>query len=188
MAKKPNSDKPAGESKLPSIMRLLAKLCSVLAGVALLVLFAASIDFGFLNLTGALSEFAVVPFAVLAVCLLLGALLNMKIAASDRELAEDVCSQLAQQVEAKLSAVDERINGYLGAEFSRLKEENEAMKARLTEIEELEAKSLASENEALKQEITELKTKLEVTRAEASDAGSSSDRTAVLQNSGGVAA
>ena len=157
MAGKAGADADAKAGIGARIMGLLVPVCFVLSLVSLTALFVAAIDFGFMNLTMMVSKFAIVALGLLIVTMSLGEFASMKRAASERNAAHGQNVALQDRLEAKMKAVEEKFNGYLGEQFNELKSANEAMKGQLEQIASDEEEKQKLEDEKLKEEYERLK-------------------------------
>lgn len=165
MAKAPlkNDKKAKSSAKDPlgtmRLVRLAGLVLSILAGV---VLFAALFDLGFIDLRFELRDFALVALAVMLAGVVAIAYSGPRITAGAiaviREELEAARGEIAAQnaameekVEAQVAAADHKVEKFLGAEYERLKAENEAFRKEIEQQRSVEMSRTSAEIEQLRQ-------------------------------------
>lgn len=165
MAKAPlkNDKKAKSSAKDPlgtmRMVRLAGLVLSILAGV---VLFSALFDLGFIDLRFELRDFALVALAVMLAGVVAIAYSGPRITAGAiaaiREELEAARGEIAAQnaameekVGAQVAAADQKVEKFLGAEYERLKAENEAFRKEIEQQRSVEMSRTSAEIEQLRQ-------------------------------------
>ncbi len=165
MAKAPlKNDRKAGSAAkdplgIMRLMRISAFASSILAGV---VLFAAIFDLGFADLRFELREFALVALAVMLAGVVAVAYSGSRIAAGEiarireeLELAKgEIAAQnaaLEEKIGARVAAADQKVEKFLGAEYERLKAENQEYRKEIEQQRTVEFSRTSAEIEQLRQ-------------------------------------
>ncbi len=155
------SDKAKASSGIvPMIMGLLPKLCWAFGLIALVVLLAGANGIGPTEMTMTMTESAPITLVVFVVMVSIAAAVQTLNSGDPSNLVEERCLALKAELEAQCAEVDKKVQTYLGAEYDKLKTENETLRSELDQIKVEENEKIRSEVEELRNRNQELKEEL----------------------------
>ncbi len=156
--------KPAKDDEKPNsgagIWPLLRSIAIAMAVIGMVVLFVSAYDFGFIDLRYKMSMVTAPVIGITAVMAILAMFATAKCSAAQRQDLEDALQDMKVQAALRAENVEKKVEEYLGAEYNRLRTENEALQSSLEDVKKSEVEKLAEENKFLKELNEKLQSKI----------------------------
>lgn len=160
MAGKKSSEDAEKTTNGAGIWPLFRLISLVMCIVCTALLFVSALDFGFIDLRYQMSMFTAPLIGLAASFASVAAVATSKCTAAHRQKIDGMLQDMKVAVALRAENVERKVEEYLGAEYARLRGENDELKASLETVKESEVEKLAEENKFLKELNSTLQSKI----------------------------